>query len=201
MRRPSFPKGAVVRTTIHATHISQCLVPRFPPSLLHTQRRHHEQHNSTALYYPGCVYAAARKPNSQRGWEKASTFLPTDFVYIQAMLDFRFFCATRSIAKPQVMGADFPRVLQRFSIMPPQARLSTQILRLLACLCACAPRCCDWCSFKGKCSRVCRCTHFARAGVCVCACVFFFFFLSRTLVQLWCARVCKFKVMFSQRKV
>lgn len=126
MCRPPFPKGAVVKTTMHATHISQCLGQSF--GLPNSPR----QHNSNALQYPGCVYVAARKPNSQRGWEKASTFLPPKCVYIRAMFDFRFFLQP-PIAKPQVMGADFPRVLQRFSIMPPQAKLTTQILHLLAC--------------------------------------------------------------------
>lgn len=63
---------------------------------------------------------------------ESSHISPPKFVYIRAMFDFRFFLQP-PIAKPQVMGADFPRVLQRFSIMPPQVRLTTQILRLLAC--------------------------------------------------------------------
>lgn len=167
MCRSPFPKGAVVKTTMHATHISQCLGQSF--GLPNSPR----QHNSNALQYPGCVYVAARKPNSQRGWEKASTFLPPKFVYIRAMFDFRFFFATPN-RQTTSYGGRFPQSFTKiFHYAAASQTHNTNPAFVSMHAYTCAPLCCDWCSFKGKCSRVQCCTHFARAVVCMC----FFSFL------------------------
>lgn len=158
MCRPPFPKGAVVRTTMHATHISQCFGQSF--GLPDSPR----QHNSNALQYPGCVYVAARKPNSQRGWEKARTFHPPNLFTSEQCLISDVFCNPNR--QTTSYGGRFPQSFTKiFHYAAASQAHNTNPAFVSMHAYTCAPRCCDWCSFKGKCSRVQCCTHFVRAGV------------------------------------
>lgn len=164
----SFPKGPALRTTVWHT-FSRCLGhrPRLIVSHPTTERRN-------GLRYPDCVYRAAGKLNLKQRSEKASA-VPILFTFRQCLISY-FATHNRQTTNYR---ADIPRVLQRFSIMPLQARLPAQISCLFACVCAHkrtymrARRRRSWFSFTEKRSHVQCYARFAHADVFVCVCVFY----------------------------